>query len=865
MKRKSLIFPILVMTTMLFSCQSIDIVEEGRQPTLAPCAEISAVSSSATAVGRLTDREKSFTKAMVSQTSTSSFIKGNFIKVDETAPAGEDWTQESQYDMTRTVKRGFEDAQIVEAEVFSSPDNTAGYNFRSIVFNPRMIYNYTPLDAVFDPEVAFVSRMVGWYPMTYEVPDGLGDEKANALFSASNSMKIINGKVCVEFKNKLDGQTDIMMSDMREGRMYKEGFKHTPGPDVDVQPYGHYFSDPLNQNSMVYHNYFTFNHYLTCIRVSLTSSGGSLNDISWRTLNNIVVCDQPSTVTIALPVEQRRDGSKTADIDGTTASLPCEDVAPIFGEVVSWADSKDFGLIRTPMFELDPPYEEWGYESPLPYNLPRVGVLPSEGVYVGYALVRPEQDTNLQLFTDAGTYNVTIPKTVKVDDEDVDILKAGYVYDVCVNVNSVGVLDVVVKNDDADKFRDLTPYNETYGDYESANCYLITPSLVKMDENQDYDGFFFRPNVPGRGPKGDIAGDPYEENFEFEPHTVKIISQIPSPSSSGGQAALPLEHVELVQGYVRFSLNLNSTSSSLVEGNAIIGLYDENDNIIWSWHVWVCDEVKDISLNGTTFMDRNLGAVFAPEDANAVQTTNALETYGLYYQWGRKDPTPGPESYNYSLYDMRTAQYYTLDGIRDDVAEVYMVGEAPTIADAVASPTVILAPSTPYFDPEQAIVYNEDWLYMKNDDLWGGISDKKTIYDPCPYGYKVPKTELRDMFKAITPNVGSVGLYYDTDDGFMYFPYAGCKGDDVNRGSRTHAWFWCGHAGDYMDAEIHDNGYRGRSMLSKDVTSVKLTGDVYNLYNTGFNDYTTKSGQPVYGTKRGVAASVRCIRYAGEP
>ena len=69
-----------------------------------------------------------------------------------------------------------------------------------------------------------------------------------------------------------------------------------------------------------------------------------------------------------------------------------------------------------------------------------------------------------------------------------------------------------------------------------------------------------------------------------------------------------------------------------------------------------------------------------------------------------------------------------------------------------------------------------------------------------------------------------------------------------------------------MDAEIHNNGYRGRSMLSYDVTDVKLTGGVSNSYKTGFNDYTTKTGgQQVYGTKRGVAASVRCIRYADEP
>lgn len=814
------------------------------------------------------------TKALITQTSTASFINGNFIKVDELPPSGESWTREDQYDNTKTRQVGFENSQIVNAQVFSSPDNTTAHSLRSVVFNPRLVYSYAPInESVADPELAYVSKMVGWYPQTYNVPKGFGDENAIAQFSSAGCMKVVNGKVCVEFKNKLDGQTDLMMTDMREGRMYKKGFKHTPGPDKDIQPFGHMFDDPLNPSSLIYQNYFTFHHYLSCIRVSLVVEGGVLDEISWRQINNIKIKNQPTTATISLPTEQARSTTSAGHISGTTATLPSEGVLPVFGEVMEWSDFKDMDIIRTPMFENDSPEPGWGQSSELPYVLPRTGNVPHEGVYVGYALVRPDVDTELQLFTDAGTYSVKIPARVKVNDEDVDVLKEGYVYDVKVNVNSVGVMDVVVENDNTDKFKDITPYNDEYGDYEYSNCYVITPSMMKLTDTKDYDGFFFRPNVPGRGPKGDIEGDDYAADFEFEPSHVKLLSQSPEPYATGMQGMLPLEHVELVQGYVRFTLNMNSSSTDLVEGNAIIALCDKEDKIIWSWHIWVSDdEISDIELNGTAFMDRNLGASFAPDDASAVQTTNVLSTYGLYYQWGRKDPSSGPREYNYSIYDMRTAQYCSVDGVRDDVAEVYMTGSAPSISDGVAHPLVILAPSTPYYDPDQAIVYSEDWLYMKNDDLWGSVSGKKTIYDPCPYGYKVPYTELRDMFNNYKDSFtkGSVGMFYNvtgTNGGFLYFPYAGCKGDDVNRTSRTHAWFWCGRVGDYMDAEIHDNGYRGRSMLSKDVSQVKLTGDTKNQYNLGFNDYTTKSdtSEKIYGTKRGVAASVRCIRYASEP
>ena len=41
-------------------------------------------------------------------------------------------------------------------------------------------------------------------------------------------------------------------------------------------------------------------------------------------------------------------------------------------------------------------------------------------------------------------------------------------------------------------------------------------------------------------------------------------------------------------------------------------------------------------------MTRNLGALAA--DNSSVE--NILASYGLYYQWGRKDPFIGPSSYN---------------------------------------------------------------------------------------------------------------------------------------------------------------------------------------------------------------------------
>jgi hypothetical protein len=246
--------------------------------------------------------------------------------------------------------------------------------------------------------------------------------------------------------------------------------------------------------------------------------------------------------------------------------------------------------------------------------------------------------------------------------------------------------------------------------------------------------------------------------------------------------------VELVQGFIRIRLDSRTTAETIKSGNAIIAAYDKEYNIIWTWHIWVCDSIKDVTISGVTFLDRNIGAIWAPSSQDQVNSgEEALKTYGLYYQWGRKDPSPGPMSYNYSFIDMRTATYYAFDAVRNDVSLVTMVGNAPTIADGVANPSVILAPCNVGEE------YSNDWLLVKNDDLWGSVSNKKTIYDPCPYGYKVPTNEIQTVLNSIpNNNFNQWGAVYNNNGVYAYFPYAGCKGDDVRRVSRTSAWMKVG-------------------------------------------------------------------------
>ena len=183
-------------------------------------------------------------------------------------------------------------------------------------------------------------------------------------------------------------------------------------------------------------------------------------------------------------------------------------------------------------------------------------------------------------------------------------------------------------------------------------------------------------------------------------------------------------------------------------GNALIAVKDVDGNILWSWHIWVTDLDLDktpAKLNsGAVIMDRNLGAL-TMENGN-------IQSYGLYYQWGRKDPFT---AYNY----MYTAPY---DAI------TYEYGNA-SIETAVKNPT---------------IVYN-DAQWDGNQNLWG---KEKTMYDPCPSGWKVPMPAVLEDMRGNAIN-GSYEV--TTADRYLYFPYSGyTSGDDNYMGHTEWGFYW---------------------------------------------------------------------------
>ena len=169
---------------------------------------------------------------------------------------------------------------------------------------------------------------------------------------------------------------------------------------------------------------------------------------------------------------------------------------------------------------------------------------------------------------------------------------------------------------------------------------------------------------------------------------------------------------------------------TVVDGNALIGAYDANDNLIWSWHIWVTNNnpmADTFVVGGTEMMNHNLGADTNNEgsaDHDAIG-----RSYGMYYQWGRKEPLVGPNDWNFSL------NY-------DDVLYDYNdYNEALGYVESSEGGSI----EWTNVNPMNMVVGNPDnefdWLNNGHDDaLWNAAS--KSNYDPCPAGWHVPDSSV---------------------------------------------------------------------------------------------------------------------------
>ena len=235
--------------------------------------------------------------------------------------------------------------------------------------------------------------------------------------------------------------------------------------------------------------------------------------------------------------------------------------------------------------------------------------------------------------------------------------------------------------------------------------------------------------------------------------------------------------------------------SDVQPSNALLAVRDAN-GIAWSWHIWVtafdfANNITELScnVNGTTrsakFAQRNLGwrtpeiknyhdhktikVRVAQNDPMGEHVDHSLTQDGgvvslsganLIYQNGRKDPFPYIRmdltgfTTNSTTGALASVSYANKDLFTQEGC-TYNDSDQPSADYSIKNPTSFIAHGTannsnwfkqndaqypgrqgyPCWDPEGSITYGAAKLNAIN---YG--THTKTIYDPCPVGFMVPKS-----------------------------------------------------------------------------------------------------------------------------
>lgn len=388
----------------------------------------------------------------------------------------------------------------------------------------------------------------------------------------------------------------------------------------------------------------------------------------------------------------------------------------------------------------------------------------------------------------------------------------------------------------------------------TANCYLVTsPGFYK-----------FKADVKGNGAVPSqlesVAGE-----TAIAPKSALVLwyNTLQTSNNWVDESPVYLSSVSIdSDGYIRFY-----TPDVFVPGNVVIAAFAEegvtyenitvdenkcinNATLLWSWTIWAADgydpEATAVNADGNVFMDRNLGAVIS----GVGSTGNYEPAYavGNYYQWGRKDPFPSIADYcNYWPCEngntlIGTPTYTPIVALRvngqstaknvDNQVWGYITKDdgsfnkdltwhsiernsigAPSLSNSVFSgyavehPYVYILNSTYPDGGYYPWVTTNDQSYRA---FWGGSESKKTLFDPCPTGWRVcNKSEAESFMQTVssTAALASNLVGYDFDG--HYLPMTGTRG---NKNMRTTNVRSCGYeTKSYMwTSEIvanHNYGY----------------------------------------------------------
>lgn len=332
-----------------------------------------------------------------------------------------------------------------------------------------------------------------------------------------------------------------------------------------------------------------------------------------------------------------------------------------------------------------------------------------------------------------------------------------------------------------DTIKDVSKYN-VFGEYlnviNSANSYVIKePGNYKL------------PLIYGNAIRSDRTNEnalKINGSYAFKDYTGTTITNPWIPQNYTKTVSIvwtdcpnAISNLHIENNYLYFKVE----KVPLLNGNTVLAVHDENNNIVWSWHIWLCqDDLTPIKITNIDYLDSYYYVL--PENLGTVwDSLDRISGSVVFYQWGRKDPfSPAQDTGS------------TISLVNITVDSGYSVPQ-----------DTIKNPGTFYTDyiPDTINAWN---TYTNSQDSYYFY---KSIFDPCPFEFFVPDihtfayftetgTSSTDPseFNVLEPwdNLGWKFKEYDDDTLGLFMPAAGER--TYNTGNlynpTTHIGsYWC--------------------------------------------------------------------------
>ena len=248
-------------------------------------------------------------------------------------------------------------------------------------------------------------------------------------------------------------------------------------------------------------------------------------------------------------------------------------------------------------------------------------------------------------------------------------------------------------------------------------------------------------------------------------------------------------------------------AANIKNGNAVIAVM-KNGKVVWSWHLWF---IHDDALNTITctnfqgksyaFTEESLGMKYTSwtgttytsprsvkvkveqkvENGGAKQIgiltitqkpNNVRQGMTTFYQWGRKDAFPAVDAVAEGAFNKNAGDNMSISNGIQHPENFYTNG------------------SSWYSNPPAGYSYYNLWSANNTTTGFNDNAVVKTVYDPCPVGFKMPASNAFTGFTTDGQNFGPINVTGTWNNGYnfnnkitnpdasVYFPASGSRNYD---------------------------------------------------------------------------------------